>query len=155
MHPKLVWTSCGAWPCAVHLPQSTTGAHHPCHRGKLSVLNASSLAGCLSMECQSIDQMWPMELCWPWSPSRGMWWLSPGWARALPCCGDSCSASGCSHRPKTMGLLRVEGIATPEVKFLDRCTTNCSEGVLQVHVRRSRMKVWGAKMIRHRRSPQL
>ena len=47
----------------------------------------------------------------------------------------------------------AKGIAAPEVKFLDRRRTNCSEGVLQVRVRRSRMRVWGAKMIRHRRSP--
>jgi len=50
-----------------------------------------------------------------------------------------------------MGLLEVKGIAALEVKFLDRCQTNSSEGALQVHVRRSRMRVWGAKMIRHRR----
>ena len=54
-----------------------------------------------------------------------------------------------------MGLLRVEDIAAPEVKFLDRCGINCSEGALQVCVRRSRMRAWGAKMIRHRRSPEL
>jgi len=52
-----------------------------------------------------------------------------------------------------MGSLRVKDITAPEVKFLDRCEINCSEGVLQVRVRRSRMRVWGAKMIRHRRSP--
>ena len=55
----------------------------------------------------------------------------------------------------TMGLLGVKDMAAPEVKFLDRCQINCSEGALQVHVRRSRMRVWGAKMIRHRRSPRL
>ena len=54
-----------------------------------------------------------------------------------------------------MGPLEVKDIATLEVKFLDRCKINGSEGVLQVRVRRSRMRAWGAKMIRHRRSPQL
>jgi len=52
------------------------------------------------------------------------------------------------------GRFGVEGMAAPEVKFLDRCQTHSSEGVLQVRVRRSRMRVWGAKTIRHRRSPQ-
>ena len=56
--------------------------------------------------------------------------------------------------PETMRMLRVKGTAAPEVKFLDRCKTRCSEGVLQAHVCRSRTKVWGAKMIRHRCSPQ-
>ena len=54
-----------------------------------------------------------------------------------------------------MGHLRVKDTAALEVKFLDRCMINSSEGALQVLVRRSRMRVWGAKMIRHRRSPQL
>jgi len=58
-------------------------------------------------------------------------------------------------QPSTMGQLGVKDTAAPEVKFLDRCKINCSEGALQVLVRRSRMRVWGAKMIRHRRSPQL
>jgi len=48
---------------------------------------------------------------------------------------------------------RVKDTATPEVKFLDRCEINSSEGVLQACVRRSRMRVRGTKMIRHRRSP--
>lgn len=61
----------------------------------------------------------------------------------------------CGNLPPMMGLLRVEGIGAPEVKFLDRCKTNCSEGVLQEHVRRSRMRARGAKMIRHHRSPTL
>ena len=51
------------------------------------------------------------------------------------------------------GPLRVEGTVAPEVKFLDRCKTHCGEGVLHVRVRRSRMRVRGTKMIRHRRSP--
>jgi len=64
--------------------------------------------------------------------------------------GSSCLV-GWHSRSSTMGQLGVKDIATPEVKFLDRCKINCSEGVLQVLVRRSRMWVWGAKMIRHRR----
>jgi hypothetical protein len=59
----------------------------------------------------------------------------------------------CTHRSQTMGLFGVKDIGAPEVKFLDRCEIHCSEGVLQVQVRRSRMRVRGAKMIRHRRSP--
>jgi hypothetical protein len=82
--------------------------------------------------------------------------LSPGWAdpsRPRPRRGRLVSKG--SFRPQMMGMLRVKPIATPEVKFLDRCKRDSSEGVLQVHVRRSRMRVWGAKMIRHRRSPRL
>jgi hypothetical protein len=52
-----------------------------------------------------------------------------------------------------MGAFGVMGIETLEVKFLDRFGISCSEGVLQGHVRRSRTRVWGAKMIRYRRSP--
>jgi len=59
------------------------------------------------------------------------------------------------NQTEMMGQLRVKDIATLEVKFLDRCKINSSEGVLQVLVHRSRMRVWGAKMIRHRRSPTL
>jgi len=59
------------------------------------------------------------------------------------------------YQANPMGPFRVKGTATPEVKFLDRCKTPGSEGVLQGCVRRSRMRVWGAKMIRHRRSPAL
>lgn len=62
-------------------------------------------------------------------------------------------SAACTHRSQPMGLFRVKDIAAPEVKFLDRCEIHGSEGVLQVHVRRSRMRVRGAKMIRHRRSP--
>ena len=60
-----------------------------------------------------------------------------------------------AYPPSVRGLLGVKDIAAPEVKFLDRCKINCSEGVLHLPVRRSRMRVWGAKMIRHRRSPPL
>ena len=58
-----------------------------------------------------------------------------------------------SHQTDMMEEFRVEDTAAPEVKFLDRCKINCSEGVLQELIRRSRMRVWGTKMIRHRRSP--
>ena len=59
------------------------------------------------------------------------------------------------RQPAMMGPLRVEGIVAPEVKFLDRRKTSGGEGVLHVRVRRSRMRVRGTKMIRHRRSPAL
>ena len=49
----------GTWPRATQQPLSTTGVHRCCHRGKLSVLKAFRLTGCPSMECQSIDQVWP------------------------------------------------------------------------------------------------
>jgi len=59
------------------------------------------------------------------------------------------------YQANLTGPFGVKGTAAPEVKFLDRCKTHGSEGVLQGCVRRSRMRVWGAKMIRHRRSPAL
>ena len=59
----------------------------------------------------------------------------------------------CTHRSQPMEPFGVKDIGAPEVKFLDRCEIHGSEGVLQVRVRRSRMRVRGAKMIRHRRSP--
>lgn len=57
------------------------------------------------------------------------------------------------YRSAMTGLLDVKDISAPEVKFLDRRRINGGEGALQVHVHRSRTRVWGAKMIRHRRSP--
>jgi len=59
------------------------------------------------------------------------------------------------HQSETMEVFRVKDIRAPEVKFLDRCGIHRSEGVVQVLVRRSRMRVGGSKMIRHRRSPTL
>jgi len=81
-----------------------------------------------------------VELCWPWCPDWGTWpW--PQWHTGTPPFSGRCSPGllvGRCHS-SMMGWLGVEGIATPEVKFLDRCKTTCSEGVLQVPVRRSRM----------------
>lgn len=125
------------------------------------------------MECQSIDRVWPnLELCWALEPtlgnvvhgpsssfSLGVSALTHAWQHVVLWCavgalGESWRmSSGQEHRTETMGPIGAKGIAAPEVKFLDRRRTNCSEGVLQVRVRRSRMRVWGAKMIRHRRSP--
>ena len=62
---------------------------------------------------------------------------------------------GPRRRSPARGPLGAQGTATPEVKFSDRRLTHGGAGVLQVRVRRSRMRVWGAKTIRHRRSPPL
>jgi len=59
------------------------------------------------------------------------------------------------YRPAMMSLLGAVGIAGREVKFLDPSETNGSKGALQVQDCRSRTRVWGAKMIRYRRSPLL
>jgi hypothetical protein len=102
-----------------------------------------------------------LELCWPWGPLWATWWVFPrvqrrtrsplrprAWGVAvLPV------PVACTHRSQPMGPFGVKDMGAPEVKFLDRCQIHGSEGVLQVHVRRSRMRVRGAKMIRHRRSP--
>ena len=155
------------------------------------------LAGCPSMEWQSIDRMWQLLCCaGPWCPSRGTGRGAlpaghspaavaspttnnphqppPATLQALPRApvagggGGGAGAGGRARlgrpgglgpraagarRSASTGLLRVKDTAAPEVKFLDRCKINCSEGALHVRVRRSRMRVWGAKMIRHRRSP--
>jgi len=134
-----------------------------------------STAECSSMECRSIDQSFllAIELCWSWSPIWATWCMEPGpdpvglggLARAegasasprsrLPLPQRPRGPRSFMHRSQTMGPFRVKDIAAPEVKFLDRCTINRSEGAWQVRVRRSRMRVRGAKMIRHRRSPAL
>lgn len=103
-----------------------------------------------------------LELCWPWGPLWATWWLFPQAQRLtwlfLCALGPEVSVLlsyllACNHRSQAMGPFGVKDMGAPEVKFLDRCQIHCSEGVLQVHVRRSRMRVRGAKMIRHRRSP--
>jgi hypothetical protein len=113
-------------------------------------------AVCPSMECQSIDLMWLM-CCAGLGAHSGQCGAGPLSSRPRPPFGVGLWSGGSWLRylSATMGLLGVKDITAPEVKFLDRCKINCSEGALQVHVRRSRMRVWGAKMIRHRRSPQL
>ena len=118
-------------------------------------------AGCSSMERQSIDRAWKKRCaglgacsgqCGAWSdrhvPCRGRWFVPASPRRAY-------AGSLSVYQADPMGPFRVKGTAAPEVKFLDRCKTRGSEGVLQGRVRRSRMRVWGAKMIRHRRSPAL
>ena len=151
MPPTLATDIKGAWPCAT--------AEHPVHHRSPPLLTpwktqcAQSIlltAECPSMECRGIDRVRH------WScAGLGAHSGQPG-----GCTHGAKLRShlriprvNCTHRSQPMGLFGVKGIGAPEVKFLDRCETHCSEGVLQVHVRRSRMRVRGAKMIRHRRSP--
>jgi len=114
------------------------------------------LAGCPTMECQSIDQVWHWS-CAGLGAHSGQSVAAPWRVRLGPALVDVAPVPPCGgmHQPKLMGLLRVKDTATPEVKFLDRCMIHCGEGVWQGPVRRSRMRAWGAKMIRHRRSPEL
>jgi len=78
--------------------------------------------------------------------------------RGVTCCGvrGLCLAIGLHVSSACDGTtFRVKDTLAPEVKFLDRHEINSGEGALQGCVRRSRTRVWGAKMIRHRRSPAL
>lgn len=147
-------------------PGSTTGARPRCHRGKLSVLKASSPGWMLvhgmskhrphvaKRSCAGLGAH-PGQLLVV-LPALPLRWVAV--CRWSPRCdpGPAPAARGGRrvHQSDTMGPLRVKDIAAPEVKFLDRCEINRSEGVLQGRVRRSRMRAWGSKMIRHRRSPQ-
>ena len=109
----------GAWPSAVQYPgpppeptigvtlENSVCSKHP------------ALAECPSMEWQSIDQVWQWS-CAGLGANSGESGAVPSskvghhlgaWLMAL---------FGGSNRTHLMGLLRVEGIATPEVKFLDR-----------------------------------
>jgi len=54
---------------------------------------------------------------------------------------------------ETKGALRAVCTVPREVEFSDRCQTPCSEGVQPGRLRRSRTRVWVAKMIRYRCSP--
>lgn len=122
-----------------------------------SVCSKQPMAECPSMECQSIDLMW-LWSCAGLGAHTGQCGICPPvpcWGHPRPVAHSTAVLVGTCTVSTMMGLLWVKGIEALEVKFLDRCKTNCSEGALQVHVCRSRMRVWGAKMIRHRRSPQL
>ena len=97
------------------------------------------------MECRSIDQMrlWSCAGLGAHSGQPAVCWYPRVVGVGLACprvvSGSSHTVGTQWRRSLSRGLLGVEGIATPEVKFSDRCKTNCGEGVLQVHVRRSRM----------------
>jgi len=56
-------------------------------------------------------------------------------------------------RSAARGSTGVIRIVAREVKFLDRCRTPRSEGILPDGVCQSRTRVWGSNMIRYRRSP--
>lgn len=172
---------------STHTHRSTTRAHRQLTPWKTQCAQSDlPMAECLSMECQSIDRVWPnLELCWALEPTQGNVVHGPssllllGFGCSLLCVSPRAAVTchstslweltgecvigpwGALEDVKWSGASNgddgtdrgAKGIAAPEVKFLDRRRTNCSEGVLQVRVRRSRMRVWGAKMIRHRRSP--
>lgn len=127
----------------------------------------SAMAECPSMEYQSIDRVWLSELCYALGSTQGN--VMHAWLKSLLGAGSwftvPSGSVACVPRyvsafllfgmclPEMMEPSRVKDTATPEVKFLDRCLVHSGEGVLPACVRRSRMRVWGAKMIRHRRSP--
>ena len=116
-------------------------------------------------------------LCWPWRPSQATRCRPPDGptpGRTVRCRGQPRSPRGRQrgpvrrrgpptgllgapgrwrHSTSPRGPFRVQGTATPEVKFLDRCKTDSGEGVRQGPVHRSRARAWGSKRIRHPRSP--
>jgi len=120
-----------------------------------------TMAECPSMKSPSNDRAVAKELYWPWNPPRATRRTSHavtgilGTRRIRPKGPHQAEKAHRVSQPNPRGSLRVKDTATPEVKFLDRCKMHGGEGVLQVLVRRSRMRVWGAKRIRHPRSPAL
>ncbi len=55
-----------------------------CHRGKLSVLNASDLGWMLVHGMSRHRPLAASQLCWPWCSSRRMWCRPPAVAVPLP-----------------------------------------------------------------------
>ena len=118
-------------------------------------------AECCCMGWQRIDRVDTSVICWPQSSLRG---------NAAPVPPSPLAMRGPWHpqrdrvhamhhgvgvawrRPEEMGPFGALDIGTPEVKFLDRFGIAQGGGILPEHVRRSRTRVWGAKMIRYRRS---
>ena len=148
LQSALVWAVQGRNLVLPILPWPIIGVQHQSNPGKLSVLQATVLACMPSSELQSSDQTW-LRVVLALVTNLSNVGLPPDCGLA----SATAYAQVGSHQPDMMEEFRVEDTAAPEVKFLDRCKINCSEGVLQELVRRSRMRVWGTKMIRHRRSP--
>ena len=145
---KGTWPMPGRYPVHHRGPPSLTPWKTQCAQSILLT------AECPSMECRGIDRVrhWSCAGLGAHSGQPGGCSHRTTWV-GLTLVGHSLVPVTCTHRSQPMGLFGVKDIGAPEVKFLDRCEIHGSEGVLQVHVRRSRMRVRGAKMIRHRRSP--
>ena len=78
---------------------------------------------------------------------------APRWPEAIRSGGGLHQAARrCWLSTAVMGLFVVMDIDTPEVKFSDRARISCGKGVPLEHVRRSRTRLWGVKMIRYNRS---
>lgn len=147
------------------IPGPTTGAHHQRHPGKLSVLQASCPSGWMPIQGMSEHRpSMAISVVLALGPTQGN--VVHAWCKSLLVIRPDCPLLRLSvplpvcalvlfglHCPEMMEPIRVKDTAALEVKFLDRCQVHSSEGVLPACVRRSRMRVWGAKMIRHRRSP--
>ena len=148
LQSALVWAVQGRNLVLPILPWPIIGVQHQSNPGKLSVLQATVLACMPSSELQSSDQTW-LRVVLALVPNLSNVGLPPscGLAQATVHC------PGGESPTDLMEEFREDDNSAPEVKLLDRCNINCSEGVLQELVRRSRMRVWGTKMIRHRRSP--
>ena len=147
---KGTWLAPGRYPVHHRGPPLLTPWKTQCAQSILLT------AECPSMECRGIDRVWHWSCAGLGAHSGQPGGCShrPTWTRSPPSGGAVLLVPvTCTHRSQPMGLFGVKDIGAPEVKFLDRCEIHGSEGVLQVHVRRSRMRVRGAKMIRHRRSP--
>jgi len=103
-HQAFVW----AQVTLAVLPWPTTGAHRQSLPGKLSVHKASSLlAGCHSMERQSIDQMWQRSCARPWCPDWTIWSCCLGWKPSHSRVSGSPFRPSGSIQPEMMGVLRV------------------------------------------------
>ena len=98
--------------------------------------------------------LWQKSCARPWCPGWTIWACFLDWKPTALVVGTHFQTKLGRTQPEMMRVLRVKGTAALEVKFSDRCKTHGSEGVLQEHVCRSRTKVLGAKMIRHRCSQQ-
>ena len=128
-----------AWPSVMQFLRSTTGVHCHWHRGKLSVLKASSWLDVRPWNAKASTGYGYGVVLALVPISENVAQSTVAWRYCCQLAGGATQVSVGLCQSSTMGLLGVKGITTPEVKFLDRCETNCSEGVLQVHVRRSRM----------------
>jgi len=124
-----------------------------------SPVNVEASTGCGIYPCAGLEAqswaMWCIVFPCVWPGLQGV----PGSMLPRGCVlpsGVFSQAKGLHASSDCDGTtFRVKDTLAPEVKFLDRHEINSGEGALQGCVRRSRTRVWGAKMIRHRRSPAL
>ena len=127
---KGTWPMPGRYPVHHRGPPSLTPWKTQCAQSILLT------AECPSMECRGIDRVRHWSCAGlgahsgqPCGCSHRIIWVG------LTLVGHFLVPVTCTHRSQPMRLFRLKDIRAPEVKFLDRCEINSSEGVLQVHVR--------------------